>query len=81
MMTGTRNSSLGAGALITGLFIAVAAIAQIWTPYDPRILSIADKLLPPSARHWFGTDQLGRDVLRMCRCAPRAVRGRTARRD
>jgi peptide/nickel transport system permease protein len=65
MRSTARNVSLGAGALITSLFIAVAAIAQFWTPYDPRTLSIADKLLPPSAKHWFGTDQLGRDVLSM----------------
>jgi peptide/nickel transport system permease protein len=65
MRSTARNVSLGAGALITSLFIAVAAIAQFWTPYDPRTLSIADKLLPPSAKHLFGTDQLGRDVLSM----------------
>jgi peptide/nickel transport system permease protein len=65
MMSAARNLSLGAGALITALFAAVAAIAQVWTPYDPRILHIADKLQPPGAQHWFGTDQLGRDVLSM----------------
>lgn len=65
MKTAARNLSLGAGALITALFVAVAAIARFWTPYDPRILHIADKLRPPDAQHWFGTDQLGRDVLSM----------------
>ncbi len=44
MRSGVRNVSLGAGALITALFVAIAAIAQFWTPYDPRILHIADKL-------------------------------------
>jgi peptide/nickel transport system permease protein len=65
MSVAARNLSLVAGALITAVFIVVAAIAQFWTPYDPRILSIADKLRPPNAQHWFGTDQLGRDVLSM----------------
>lgn len=65
MTAAARNPSLGAGALITGVFVAVAALAQFWTPYDPRILSIAQKLRPPDAQHWFGTDQLGRDVLSM----------------
>jgi peptide/nickel transport system permease protein len=65
MRTGAHNLSLAAGALVTGLFVAMAAIARFWTPYDPRILSIADKLRPPGAQHWFGTDQLGRDVLSM----------------
>ena len=51
MSAAARNLSLVAGALITAVFIVVAAIAQFWTPYDPRILSIADKLRPPNAEH------------------------------
>jgi peptide/nickel transport system permease protein len=50
------------GALITALFIGTALLAAVWTPYDPNALSIVDKLQPPSAHHWLGTDQLGRDV-------------------
>jgi peptide/nickel transport system permease protein len=53
------------GAAITAVFAAVAVIAQFWTPYDPAALSIIDKLQAPNPRHWFGTDQLGRDVLSM----------------
>src|SRR5579871_3395383 len=65
MNSAPRNTALGAGAAITGAFIATAALAEVWTPFDPRILSIVEKLEPPSAHHWFGTDQLGRDVLSM----------------
>jgi peptide/nickel transport system permease protein len=65
MKAASRNVSFTAGAVIIGLFIAMAVIAQYWTPFDPRVLSIADKLQSPSAHHWFGTDQLGRDVLSM----------------
>jgi peptide/nickel transport system permease protein len=61
----TRNLSFTAGVVITGLFIGVAVLAEFWTPFDPRLLSIADKLQSPSMHHWFGTDQLGRDVLSM----------------
>jgi peptide/nickel transport system permease protein len=61
----SRNISLIAGAIMTGCFIGVAVIAQFWTPFDPAVLSIAEKLQAPSAHHWFGTDQLGRDVLSM----------------
>lgn len=61
----SRNLALTLGTLITGLFVAVAALAQFWTPFDPRILSIVDKLQPPGAHHWLGTDQLGRDVTSM----------------
>ena len=49
--------------------IAVVAVAVLWaavpwlfTGYDPVDGVAADKLLPPSARHWFGTDAIGRDL-------------------
>ncbi len=49
--------------------IAVIAIAVLWavvpwlfTSYDPINGVPADKLLPPSAAHWFGTDAIGRDL-------------------
>jgi peptide/nickel transport system permease protein len=60
-----RNVGLAAGAAITAGFIGVAVLAQFWTPYDPAALSIVDKLQTPNLHHWFGTDQLGRDVLSM----------------
>jgi len=65
MNTISRNLSFTAGAVITGLFIGIAVLAEFWTPFDPQVLSIADKLQAPSLHHWFGTDQLGRDVLSM----------------
>jgi peptide/nickel transport system permease protein len=61
----SRNLSLAAGGVITGVFIGIALIAQFWTPFDPRALSIVDKLQSASLHHWLGTDQLGRDVLSM----------------
>jgi len=53
------------GALLTTAFVAMALLAHFWTPYDPQALAIVDKLEPPTWQHWFGTDQLGRDVLSM----------------
>ncbi len=61
----SRNAGLVIGAAITAAFVGVAVIAQIWTPYDPAALSIVHKLQSPNLHHWFGTDQLGRDVLSM----------------
>jgi peptide/nickel transport system permease protein len=60
-----RNVSFMVGAIITASFIGIAVIAQLWTPYDPAVLSIVDKLQTPNGHHWFGTDQLGRDELSM----------------
>jgi peptide/nickel transport system permease protein len=54
-----------AGAAITFAFVGMAALAHFWTPYDPEALKIVDKLQSPGWHHWFGTDQLGRDVLSM----------------
>jgi len=58
-----RNWSLAIGAGVTACFIVVALLALFWTPFDPQLLNIVDKLQPPNAHHWLGTDQLGRDVL------------------
>lgn len=51
------------------LAVAVVALAVLWAvipglfaPGDPLTGTPADKLLPPSAAHWFGTDTLGRDL-------------------
>ena len=60
-----RSMGFAVGAAITCGFIAMAIVAQFWTPYDPGILDIVDKLHAPDRHHWFGTDQLGRDVLSM----------------
>ncbi len=58
-------------SLSWGLYLAVAvlAVAVLWAlvpgvfaPGDPLTGVPADKLLPPSAAHWFGTDALGRDL-------------------
>lgn len=54
------NPTLLAGSVILGLMLMIALIG--WTPYDPSHQELGQGLLPPSADHWFGTDQLGRDV-------------------
>jgi peptide/nickel transport system permease protein len=53
------------GAILSGLVIAMGLVALVWTPYDPTKLAILNRLKGPSATHWLGTDQLGRDVLSM----------------
>jgi peptide/nickel transport system permease protein len=58
-----HNLALITGAAVTAAFLLMACIAAFWTPYDPARLAILQKLQAPNALHWFGTDQLGRDVL------------------
>ncbi|MEL6435929.1 MAG: ABC transporter permease [Pseudomonadota bacterium] len=60
-----RNRSFLIGLIITLVVIAVAMISFVWTPYDVTKLTIADRLKPPSAHHWFGTDHFGRDIASM----------------
>nr|WP_118178710.1 nickel transporter permease [Paraburkholderia phosphatilytica] len=52
------------GFAILLLLIVVAAIGPWIAPHDPLRQVLADRLLPPgSPSHWFGTDELGRDIL------------------
>ncbi|MFO7855038.1 MAG: ABC transporter permease [Paracoccaceae bacterium] len=49
------------GALVGAVFLA-ALLSLVWTPHDPVAIDIPARFLPPSAEHWLGTDQFGRDV-------------------
>lgn len=52
------------GATLVGSFILVALVSFVWTPRDPEVLVVADRLLPPgSPGYLFGTDKFGRDVV------------------
>ncbi len=59
------------GAVLVGFVVGVAALSLIWTPHDPQTMSISTKFAPPSAGHWLGTDQLGRDVVAQLMAAAR----------
>ena len=51
-----------AGAAILLFWILVALFWGAVVPYSPQALDPTASLAPPSAEHWFGTDNLGRDV-------------------
>jgi peptide/nickel transport system permease protein len=57
-----RNPSTLAGALIVGLLVVTAVTAPLLATHDPMAQDLGARLRPPSAVHWFGTDQLGRDI-------------------
>lgn len=50
------------GAFLTGLLVIVLAVPGAWTPHGPNEIDTTKSLQAPSAEHWFGTDELGRDV-------------------
>lgn len=54
--------TLGAFVLF-GAFVFLALFGPALAPYDPLASNTAMALQPPSAQYWFGTDQLGRDIL------------------
>jgi peptide/nickel transport system permease protein len=56
---------LFAGAVLAGVFLALALTSLVWTPHDVTALAIAQKLRPPSPEHLLGTDHFGRDILSM----------------
>jgi peptide/nickel transport system permease protein len=43
--------------------VAIAVLADLIVPFDPQRMNVINRLKPPSARHWFGTDEYGRDLL------------------
>jgi peptide/nickel transport system permease protein len=60
-----QRPALVAGAIITLLLAAIALVSLLWTPYPVTTMNMAARLQGPSAAHWLGTDQFGRDVLSM----------------
>lgn len=51
------------GALLLAASLAAAAAGPAVAPQSPVTIAIGDRLQAPNGRHWFGTDQYGRDVL------------------
>jgi len=58
-----RNPSAVAGAVILATMLSMALLADVLAPYDPVRLSLSERLQGPGPAHWFGTDELGRDIL------------------
>lgn len=52
-----------AGVLLLVLFVILAIFAPWLAPANPASIDLLHRLAPPSAAHWFGTDELGRDIL------------------
>jgi peptide/nickel transport system permease protein len=57
-----RNPSTLVGGLLVLTLLVMALIAPLIATHDPMAQVLADRLQPPGAAHWLGTDQLGRDI-------------------
>jgi len=64
VVTFIRTKPLGAiGAFIILAMLFVAVFARVLAPYDPYTADYAQQFGRPSAEHWLGTDEFGRDVM------------------
>ncbi len=59
------------GTLALALLLA-AALSYLWTPHPVYDVAMDDRLLPPGAQHWLGTDAFGRDVASLLLVGARA---------
>lgn len=57
-----RHRSAMVGLAVTLLLAFVAALAPVIAPHDPLAQNLRQALTPPSATHWMGTDEFGRDI-------------------
>ena len=58
----TFNPLAAVGAVFITVFVCFALFAPWIAPQDPAYIDLPTRLMPPSAHHWFGTDELGRDI-------------------
>ncbi len=57
------NRSFTIGLVLVGLVVLLALLAQPLAPFDPLKGNFRARMVAPDARHWLGTDHLGRDIL------------------
>ncbi len=58
-----RNKTAFVSALIIAALVLIAVAANFISPFDPLRINLDQLRLPPSFKHWMGTDNMGRDVL------------------
>lgn len=57
------NPLATAGVVMVGIFVVLAIFAPLIAPQNPAQIDLSARLTSPSRAHWFGTDELGRDIL------------------
>jgi len=58
-----KNPLAATGVVLVVIFVLCALFAPWIAPEDPALINLPARLSAPSAGHWFGTDELGRDIL------------------
>ncbi len=58
-----RQPLAAIGVALLAVFVVCAVFAPWLAPQDPARLDLTGRLVGPSGSHWFGTDELGRDIL------------------
>ena len=57
------HAALLLGLALVGLLVVLAVFGQWLAPPNPDLVDLGQRLMPPDASHWLGTDHLGRDLL------------------
>ncbi|BDH63029.1 cytochrome c550 [Lysinibacillus sp. PLM2] len=57
-----QNKMTWVGIIILGVIVLFSFLVPFISPYDPDKIDLVNKFKPPSADHWFGTDEVGRDI-------------------
>lgn len=58
-----RSKKVTIGMIMMGAILLFVLVGMFYTPYNPTEMNAAVKNMPPSFKHWFGTDNFGRDIL------------------
>lgn len=61
--TAVREPGLVAGLVLLALLLLVALFPGLFTSHSPFVVAVDRALLPPSGENWFGTDDVGRDIM------------------
>jgi peptide/nickel transport system permease protein len=57
-----KNPLAATGLTLVAIFVLSAVLAPLIAPHDPAQIDLPSRLQPASGAHWFGTDELGRDI-------------------
>ena len=57
-----RRRVAAAGLIVCAVILILVVFGDLISPYDPQQINTIEALQPPSAAHWFGTDEMGRDL-------------------